>query len=42
MEILNFFVTFWLNKIQNYSVQIKKIKDRVFSFQLKNITFAES
>ena len=30
-----FFVNFWLNKIQNYSVQIKKMKDRIFSFQLK-------
>ena len=32
-----FFVNFWLNKIQNYSAQIKKIKDQIFSFQLKKI-----
>ena len=29
------FVNFQLNQIQNYSVQIKKMKDRIFSFQLK-------
>ena len=31
------FVNFWLNQIQNCSVQIKKMKDGIFiSFQLKN------
>ena len=30
------FVNFWLNQIQNCSVQIKKMKDGIFiSFQLK-------
>ena len=32
MEILTIFVNFWLNLIQNCSVQIKKMKDRIFSF----------
>ena len=35
MEILTAFVNFWLNQIQNCSVQIKKMKDGIFSFQLK-------
>ena len=35
MEILTFFVNFQLNQIKNYSVQIKKMKDKIFSFQLK-------
>ena len=35
MEILMFFVNFQLKQIQNCSVQIKKMKDRIFSFQLK-------
>ena len=35
MEISIVFVNFWLNQIRNCSVQIKKMKDRVFSFQLK-------
>ena len=30
-----FFVNFQLNQIQNCSVQIKKMKDRRFSFQMK-------
>ena len=30
-----FFVNFQLNQIQNCSVQIKKIKDGRFSFQMK-------
>ena len=29
------FVNFHLNQIQNCSVQIKKMKDKIFSFQLK-------
>ena len=29
------FCYFGLNQIQNFSVQIKKMKDRIFSFQLK-------
>ena len=35
MEISTFFVNFWLNQIRNCFVQIKKMKDRIFSFQLK-------
>ena len=35
MEISMVFVNFRLNQIQNCSVQIKKMKDRIFSFQLK-------
>ena len=27
---------FWLNQIQNCSIQIKKLKDGILSFQLKN------
>ena len=35
MGILMFFVNFRLNQIQNCSVHIKKMKDRIFSFELK-------
>ena len=35
MEILMFFVNYLLNHIRNCSVQIKKMKDGIFSFQLK-------
>ena len=35
MQISTFFANFWLNQIQNCSVQIKKIKYGIFSFQLK-------
>ena len=35
MEISTFFVNFRLDQIKNCSVQIKKMKDRIFSFQLK-------
>ena len=38
MEILTIFANFWLNQIQNCSVQTKKIKDKIFSFQLKKNT----
>ena len=34
-EILMVFVNFHLNQIHNCSVQIKKMKDEIFSFQLK-------
>ena len=37
MEILMFSVNFQLNQIQNCSVQIKKMNDRIFSFQLENV-----
>ena len=35
MEISTVFVNFWLYQIQNCSVQIKKMKDGIFTFQLK-------
>ena len=38
---MTFFVNFWLNQIQNYSGQIKKMKEEIFSFQLKKITSGE-
>ena len=38
MEILTVFINFHLNQIQNCSAQIKKMKDKIFSFQLKKIT----
>ena len=36
---MTFFVNFWLNQIQNYSGQIKKMKEEIFSFQLKKNYF---
>ena len=39
MKILMFFVNILLNQIQNCSVQIKKMKDRIFSFQMKKTHF---
>ena len=42
MEISTFFVNFWLNQIQNCSVQIKKMKGRIFSFQLKRKNFCQT
>ena len=41
IAISMFFVSFWLNQIQNCSVQIKKMKDRIFSFQLKKNYFCQ-
>ena len=38
MEILTVFINFHLTQIQNCSAQIKKMKDKIFSFQLKKIT----
>ena len=38
MEILTFSDNFWLNQIQNCSVQIKKMKDGIFTFQVKKKT----
>ena len=32
MEISMFFINFWLDQVQSCSVQIKKMKDRIFSF----------
>ena len=42
MEISTVFVNFWLNQIQNCSVQIKKMKDGMFSFQLKKNYFSQT
>ena len=42
MKILMFFVNFWLNQIQNCSVQIKKMKDGIFTFQLKRNYFCQA
>ena len=36
------FVNFWLNQIQNCSGQIKKMKDKIFSFQLKKNYFCQT
>ena len=36
---MKFFVNFRLNQIQNCSIQIKKMKDGMFSFQLKKNYF---
>ena len=41
MEISTVFVNFHLNQIQNCSAQIKKMKDEIFSFQLKKNTSAK-
>ena len=42
MKIATFFVNFWLNQIQDCSVQILKMKDRIFSFQLKKNYFCRT
>ena len=42
MEISTFFVNFLLNQIQNCSIQIKKMKDGIFSFQLKKNYFCQT
>ena len=41
MEISMVFVNFQLNQIRNCSVQLKKMKGRIFIFQLKKITSAK-
>ena len=41
MEILMVFVNFWLNQVQNCSVQINKMKGGIFSFQMKKNTSAK-
>ena len=38
-EFWSFFVNFQLNQIQNCSVQINKVEDRIFHFQLKTHYF---
>ena len=42
MEISTVFVNFHLNQIQNCSVQIKKMKDQIFSFQLKKYIYTSA
>ena len=42
MEISMVFVNFWPNQIQNCSAQIKKMKDGIFSFQLKKNYFCQT
>ena len=42
MKILTFFVNFWLNQIRNCFVQIKKMKDGIFSFQMKKNYFCHT
>ena len=41
MDILTVFVNFHLNQIQNCTVHIKKMKDKIFSFQLKKLASAK-
>ena len=42
MKILMFIVNFWQNHIRNCSIQIKKMKDKIFRFHIKKkITSAE-
>ena len=41
MEISTIFVNFQLNQIQNCFLEIKKIKDGIFSFQLKKNYFCQ-
>ena len=36
------FVNFRLNQIKNCFIQIKKMKDRIFSFQLKKMFFCRT
>ena len=42
MEISTVFVNFHRNQIQNCSVQIKKMKDEIFIFQLKKKKYASA
>ena len=41
-EISTVFVNFHLNQIQNCSIQIKKIKDQIFSFQFEKKYFCQT
>ena len=41
-ENFKIFVNFWLTQIQNCSVQIKKMEDKIFSFQLKKNYFCRT
>ena len=42
MKILTFFVNFGLSQIRNCFVQIKKMKERIFSFQMKKNYFCQT
>ena len=42
MEILTFFVKFWLNGIQNGTVKIKKMKDGIFNYQFEKKYFCRT
>ena len=42
LEISTFFANFQLNQVQNCSIQIKKMKGRIFSFQLKKNYFCQT
>ena len=42
MNILTVFVNFHLHQIQNCFEQIKKMKDKLFSFQLKKNYFHQT
>ena len=42
MKILTVFVNFHLHQIQNCFGQIKKMKDKIFSFQLKENYFRQA
>ena len=42
MKILTVFVNFHLHQIQNCFGQIKKMKDKTFSFQLKKNYFRQT
>ena len=42
MEILIVFVNFRLNQIQDFSVQIKKMKDGIFNFEIKKNYFCQT
>ena len=42
MKILTVFVNFHLHQIQNCFGQIKKMKDEIFSFQLKKNYFRQT
>ena len=39
---MTFFINFWLNQIQNCFGQIKKMRDGIFSFQLKKKYFCRT
>ena len=42
MKILMFIVNFWQNHIRNCSIQIKKMKDKIFRFHIKKNYFCRT